>query len=208
MNPVIENIVQPVVNRSLNLASMGIKNTRRLAANGSDLFDASTNTVAFASDKALKLNKITHKTLAKLLSEQTSMLEGTLHAAAKRLDVAANAESLQDLWADQMDLMPKSRNRLTRDAKKVINVLVDTREELSELVSDTVSEFGNRGQSVAQKASKAKDKVVKEARKKTTKAKAEVVKKARKKTATVKKAAKKTTRRASKTAKKTRARKS
>lgn len=193
MNPVIEKIVQPVVNSSLNLASVGVKNSRRLAANGSDMIDASTNTVAFASDKALKLNKITHKTLAKLVSEQANMLEGTLHAAAKRLDVAANAETIQDLWADQIELMPKSRERLTRDAKKVLNVLVDTREELSELVSDTVSDFGKRGQGVVKKATKAKTKVVKKARKKTTAAK---------------KTAKKTATRARKTAKKTRARKS
>ncbi len=204
MNPVIEKIVQPLVNRSLNLANVGIRNSRRFAANGSDMIDASTSTVSFASDKALKLNKITHKTLAKLLNEQTNMLEGTLHAAAKRLDVAANAETLQDLWADQMDLMPKSRQRLTRDAKKVLNVFVDTREELSELVSDTVSEFGTRGQSVAKKATKAKNKIEKKARKKT----ATVVKKARKKTATTKKAVKKTAAKARKTAKKTRARKS
>ncbi|MEM7082368.1 MAG: phasin family protein [Pseudomonadota bacterium] len=192
MNPIVENIVQPVVDRSLNLAALGIKNSRRLASTGSNLIGASTSTVAFASDKVLKLNKITHKSVAKLVSEQADMLEGTLTAAAKRLDVAANAESLQDLWADQIDLMPKSRQRLTRDAKKVLNVLVDTREDLSGLVSETVTEFGNRGETVAKKA---------------TKAKAKVVKKARKKTATVKKAAKKTATRARKTAKKTTSRK-
>ncbi len=193
MNPVIEKIVQPVVNGSLNLASVGVKNGRRLASNGSEMIGASTSTVAFASDKVLKLNKITHKTMAKLVSEQANMLEGTLHAAAKRLDVAANAESIQDLWADQIELMPKSRQRLSRDAKKMVNVLVDTREELSELVSDAVTDFSKRGQSVAKRATKAKTKVVK---------------KARKKTATAKKTAKKTVTRARKATKKTRARKS
>ncbi len=197
MNPVIEKIVQPLVNRSLNLANFGIRNSRRFAANGSDMIDASTSTVSFASDKALKLNKIAHKTLAKLVSEQTNMLEGTLIAAAKRLDVAANAETLQDLWADQIDLMPKSRQRLTRDAKKVLNVFVDTREELSELVSDTVSDFGSRGQKVVKKVTKAKTTVEKKARKKS----ATVVKKARKKSATAKKVVKKTASKARKSAK-------
>lgn len=202
MNPVIEKIVQPVVNRTLNLASMGVKNSRRLATTGSDLIGASTSTVAFASDKALKLNKITHKSLAKLVNEQASMLEGTLSAAAKRLDVAANAETLQDLWADQIDMMPKSRDRLTRDAKKIINVLVDTGEDLSELASDTVNEFGSRGEKIAKETAKAKAKVVKKARKKTA-----TVKKAAKKTATrTRKTAKKTATRARKTAKKTAAR--
>jgi len=204
MNPVIEKIVQPLVNRSLSLANVGIRNSRRFAANGSDMIGASTSTVSFASDKALKLNKITHKTLAKLLNEQSSMLEGTLEAAAKRLDVAANAETLQDLWSDQMDLMPKSRQRLTRDAKKMLNVLIDTREELSELVSDTVTDFGKRGEKAVTKATKATAKVQKKARKKT----ATVVKKARKKTTAAKKVVKKAATKTRKTAKKTRARKS
>ena len=109
MNPVIEKFVQPVVDRSVDLATMSVKRSRKLAEASSDMVASSTKSVALVNDKGLKLNKISHNMLARLLTEQSHMIEGSLKAIAKRLDVAANADSVQMLWSDQVDLLPKTR---------------------------------------------------------------------------------------------------
>lgn len=191
MNPVIEKVVQPLVNRSLSLATASLKNSRSAAKTGAELISSSTETVSKVSDNALKLNKISHKTLAKLVNEQANMVEGTLEAAATRLNIAAQADSVQELWAEQIELLPKTRARLSDDMKKMFGIVTETGEELSDLVAAALADFRRDGE-------KATKTVAKKARKKTAK----VTKKARKKAATVKKTAKKKTTAARKTAKK------
>jgi len=198
MNPVIEKVVQPLVNRSLNLATVGLKNSRRFAKTGASALANSTKTVSKVSDKALKLNKISHKTIAGLLNEQAQMVEGTLDATAKRLVVASKADSVQELWADQVELMPKSRARLSNDMKNMFGIVTETGEELTDLFATTLAEFRSDSKKTAKKATKKTASVAKKARKKT----ASVTKKAKKKTATVGRKARKKTTTAAKRAKK------
>lgn len=200
MNPIVENIVQPLVDRSVNLATVGVKRSRKLAETSADWVAASTKGVAKASDKGLKLNKISHTMLARLLTEQSHMIEGSLKAFAKRLDVAANADSFSALWNGQVEMLPKTRKRLAQDGQKVVAVFTETGVELRDWVAETVREFGQSGETITKRTAKSAKKTARKTAKKTGKKVSGATKTARKKTTkavkNVKKTAKRRTRRA------------
>jgi len=194
MNPVIEKIVQPVVDGSVNLATASVKRSRKLAESSSDWVAKSTKDVAKASNKGLKLNKISHDMLARLLNEQSRLVQGSLRGVAKRLDVAANADSFQMLWSDQIDLMPKTRERLTRDTRNVITVFTDTGTELRDWVVDVVGEFGKESEKAVKRTRKTATKLARKPGKKVSRTAKTAKKKATKAGKTVRKTAKKRTR--------------
>ncbi len=194
MNPVIEKIVQPVVDGSVNLATASVKRSRKLAETSSDWVAKSTKDVAKASNKGLKLNKISHDMLARLLNEQSRLVQGSLRGVAKRLDVAANADSFQILWSDQVDLMPKTRERLTRDTRNVIAVFTDTGAELRDWVVDIAGEFGKESEKAVKRTRKTATKLARQPGKKVSRSKKTAKKKATKAGKTVRKTAKKRTR--------------
>ncbi|NNF16967.1 MAG: hypothetical protein HKN70_09480 [Gammaproteobacteria bacterium] len=194
MNPVIEKIVQPVVDGSVNLATASVKRSRKLAETSSDWVAKSTKDVAKASNKGLKLNKISHDMLARLLNEQSRLVQGSLRGVAKRLDVAANADSFQMLWSDQVDLMPKTRERLTRDTRNVIAVFTDTGAELRDWVVDIAGEFGKESEKAVKRTRKTATKLARQPGKKVSRSKKTAKKKATKAGKTVRKTAKKRTR--------------
>lgn len=200
MNPVIEKFVQPVVDRSVDLATMGVKRSRKFAEASADMVASSTKSVALVSDKGLKLNKISHNMLARLLTEQTHMVEGGLKAVSKRLDVAANADSFQMLVSGQIEMLPKTRDRLIKDGQKIVAVFSDTGTELRDWFVGSVSDFRQRGEKVARKTRKKVTKTATKTRKKasgTSKTTKKKVNKARKTAGkTVRKTAKRRTRRA------------
>ncbi len=202
MNPFVEKLVQPVVKRSLSIANTGIENSRRVAETSSDWLSSSTDSVAVVSDKVLKLNRVSHDAVAQLLSNQANMFAGTIDALATRLDVASHSKNVRGLVRDQLELMPESRDRITRDTRKMMNIFVNTGVELKELATETVTELGGRGEKLVKKTAKTAKSAAKTARKtakktvrKASKKTAKVAKTTRKKVA--KKTAKKTTRKTS-----------
>ena len=189
MYPAVEKMVKPIVDRSKIVVTNTLSGTREAVVSGAHLLERGEKPVQILTHAGLRLNKISHKGIASLVNVQAHMIEGTLRSTAKRMEKAANANSFRQLVNDQVALIPNTRKRLAGDARKTLDVFVDTRDELREMISETVAEFSKARGGAASRARRTTKKTAKSARATTKKAASKV----RKTTASAKKTAKKTT---------------
>jgi hypothetical protein len=159
MNNPVQQFVRPLVDSSVRAVTNTLGGSRDLAVSGAHWFAKGRRPVHLVTESSLRLNTITHKSVARLLNVQAEMVEGTLVAMAKRLETAANAHSIRELLNDQVALLPAMRERFTGDARKALNVMTDTGEDIRKLVTQTVTDLRSEGKTtVKTAASKAKKK--------------------------------------------------
>ncbi|MEE9142158.1 MAG: phasin family protein [Gammaproteobacteria bacterium] len=89
------------------------------------------------ADKSLKLTGIAHKTFEKLVKLQLRGFEAGIDAGAKRLRLAAEADSLKGFVDAQIELFPVARERITSEARELIGIFVGTRDEVFKAVKGT-----------------------------------------------------------------------
>ena len=87
----------------------------------------------------LKINDISHKSMAKLLKTQLTGLEDLVEGGAQRLQIAANASSFEDLVKGQIDAIPATRSRAIAHARRTLEIVRDTGDELSGVVKGTMA---------------------------------------------------------------------
>lgn len=189
MTTPVEKWVKPVVDMTTNAATNALAATRQAAVTGAKLIAEAKQPIHVVTDSSLKLNKITHKSIARLVNVQSHAIEGTVLAAAKRLETAANAHSVNELVNDQVALMPVTRERIVHDVREALDVLGDTRDELRALVNDTVAEFGRSPRATTAKPRKRTVRKTATAQRSTKKTAKKTAKKARKTTAKARKKA-------------------
>ncbi len=93
------------------------------------------------TEKTLKLNGISHESAARMVRQQAEFFEGSVDAAARRLKTAAEADSLRSLIDGQIKLFPETRDRIVDDVRKTFEILSDTREDLGQLIRETLSDL-------------------------------------------------------------------
>lgn len=117
--------------------------------------------IEVVTEKTLKLNGISHESAARLVRQQALFVEGTVDGAARRLKTAAEADSLRNLIDGQIRLMPETRDRIVDDVRKTFAILSDTREDLAQLIRETLSDLRGKSRvdSINDNVDKAADKV-------------------------------------------------
>lgn len=111
---------------------------RTTLGNSAEWVAQSTQPLSVLTEKTLKLNRISHNSAARLVRVQATFLEGTLEGAAQRLQAAAHADNVRTAFDAQMQLMPATRERIVSDARKTVEVLGDTRDDVVALVRETL----------------------------------------------------------------------
>ena len=179
MNNPVQEFVRPLVDTSIRMVTNTLSSSRDLAVNGAHLVAKGRKPLHLVTESGLRLNTISHKSIARLMNVQAEMIEGTLVGTAKRLETAAKAHSVRELLNEQVALIPATRERLTGDARKMMDVITDTGGDIKELVSGTVSALSDSGKTAAKttrrvtkKASNAAKRATAKTRKTATKAKA------------------------------------
>lgn len=185
MNPTIENIVTKVVAGPIAWSRNAMRGGRAVAGVAASALLSSREPTRRVAKAGLKLNKITHSSIADMVKLQAEIVEGTVEAGAKRLELIADADSLRTLVKDQVALMPETRDRVAGDARKTVKLFAETRDEL-------VEAFGKAPSKPARKT-RARKAPVKRAAKKAAKKAAPAKKAAKRKTATRKAPSRKTT---------------
>lgn len=162
-----ENPIRRVAKQYRQAGQVAVDRVRDALDNGADWVDSGRAPVQVLTDKTLKLNRISHNSAARLVRVQSEFIEGSVEGAAQRLQAAARARDLRQLLDSQVKLMPATRDRIVTDARKTIDVLVDTRDDLTSLVRETLGDL--RGRDVVADAAGAvaqtADKVASQARK-------------------------------------------
>ena len=155
---------ETLIDRTAPFVDTAADRTRNATVMLADVVARSHRPVNVALETSLKLNKITHNSVARLVKQQARIIEGTVDAASKRLHVAADAHNIRDLVSDQIAMFPATRKRLESDARNTIAVFAETREELTELMRDIFAEARNSSNEIEKTVKTAKKKVTRKAR--------------------------------------------
>lgn len=93
------------------------------------------------ADTGLKLNRISHKGVEKLVKSQVHFVEATIDDGAKRLALAARADNIRDLVGDQIATWPASRDRAVTNARKTFGVVRGAGDEIGDVLKVTIVEI-------------------------------------------------------------------
>ena len=148
-----------------------ISSLRQVTVNTADMIASGKTPVRKIADTGVKLNRISHKGVEKLVKNQASLIETTLDDSAARLKLAARASDIRTLVGDQMASLSSSRQRTIGKARKNIDIVVDTGTEIRGVVRGAIEEL-RPVKPVAKRATRAGKKVAKKAtatRKRVTK---------------------------------------
>jgi len=123
------------------MADKALNKIRAATLDTADLIAKTKDPVRKLADTGLKLNRISHKGVEKLVKSQVRFVEGTIDDGTRRLELAARAESLRALFGDQIATFPQSRERAMTNARKTIDVVRDTGDEFGGVLKGTLGEL-------------------------------------------------------------------
>jgi phasin family protein len=109
---------------------------------------------------------LAHDYMQQVVSYQAQMLTGVVTDSAERLRRLAKADSIQGAYADQVEYFDVTRERVSRDAKQALQIVVGAGRQVTDLAAQTYAEFvrapkarakarTQRGRATARKSGKA-----------------------------------------------------
>ncbi len=185
----IEDIARQVRTEAGQRAEFVIKSLRQATVNTAEFIASGKGPIRKIADTGIKLNRVSHKGVEKLVKNQASLLETTLDDGAARLKLAARADSFRALVGDQIASLPASRDRAIGTARKSIDIVVDTGNEIGGIVRGAIVEL-RPAQPAAKRVTKKATATRKKVAKKATATRKQVAKKANAATKPVAKKAK------------------
>ena len=123
------------------MADKALDKIRTTTLDTADLVAKTKQPVRKIADTGIKLNRISHKGFEKLVKAQARFFEATIDDGAKRLEMAARADGFRALFGDQIATFPDSRARTLANARKSIDVVRDTGDEISDVLKGTIGEL-------------------------------------------------------------------
>jgi hypothetical protein len=122
-------------------ADRALSTIREATIDTAELIKSGKSPVRKFADTGLKLNRITSRSVDKLVRNQVTLVEGTLDDGARRLKMAARANSVRDLVGDQIASLPASRDRTVGSARKTIDIIKLTGTDLRGVVTEVIGEI-------------------------------------------------------------------
>ena len=121
-------------------ADRALSTIREATIDTAELIRSGKSPIRKFADTGLKLNRITSKSVDKLVRNQVHFVEGTLDDGARRLKMAARAHNVRDLVGDQIATLPATRERTLGSARKTIDIIkltgTDFRRGATEVIGD------------------------------------------------------------------------
>ena len=122
-------------------ADRALSTIREATIDTAELIKSGKSPVRKFADTGLKLNRITSRSVDKLVRNQVHFVEGTLDDGARRLKMAARANSVRDLVGDQIASLPASRDRTIGSARKTIDIIKLTGTDLRGVVTEVIGDI-------------------------------------------------------------------
>lgn len=196
----IEQLARNVRAEYGTLANRAIKRIRTATLDTADMVASSRKPVRKFTDAGLQINRISHKGLEKLVKQQAHFVDSAIEGGARRLELAARADSFRALVGDQISMLPKSRHWAVLNARKTIEIVKDAGDEIGDVLRATVATPAAKTRKTRKTAGKtrttrkAASKTRRPAAKKAAAKKRTAKKRVAKKTSAKKASARKTTR--------------
>ena len=137
----IEQIARQFRTEAGHRADVVLTSLRRATENTAEFIASGKTPIRKIADTGLKLNRISHKGVERLVKNQAALLETTLDDGAARLKLAARADSIRALVSDQIATLPSSRERTIGTARKSIDIVVDTGTEIRGVVQGAIGDL-------------------------------------------------------------------
>ena len=122
-------------------ADRALSTIREATIDTAELIRSGKSPIRKFADTCLKLNRITSKSVDKLVRNQVHFVEGTLDDGARRLKMAARAHNVRDLVGDQIATLPATRERTLGSARKTIDIIKLTGTDFRGVVTEVIGDI-------------------------------------------------------------------
>lgn len=183
MTPELNSQISEFLDRYQPMSENAMERIRTAIVMSAEFIAAAKKPIDTVTETTLRLNKVSHESLARLVKAQSDMIEAAVEAAAKHLNTAADAKSWKELVDAQVSLVPSERERIAKDARRTLEVFTDVREDVKDIFQigpDRVAEAKKTVRATTTRARKTARKTTATARKKATATKRRVQSAARK----------------------------
>lgn len=130
-------------------ADRALSTIREATIDTAELIRSGKSPIRKFADTGLKLNRITSKSVDKLVRNQVHFVEGTLDDGARRLKMAARAHNVRDLVGDQIATLPATRERTLGSARKTIDIIKLTGTDFRGVVTEVIGDIRSSAPVVA-----------------------------------------------------------
>ena len=125
-----EKLAKDMQDGYVALTERAMDRLREATLNAADMVSRTRQPVRRIAETGIKLNRISHKSVEKLVKQQAHIVESAIDSGAKNLKLAARADNLRDLFADQIAALPKAGALAGESARVTIDIVRDTGDEL------------------------------------------------------------------------------
>jgi len=193
----IERFAKDLKKEYGSLTKRAIGRVRKATLATADFVSRTRKPVRRIADTGIKLNRISHKSVEKLVKQQAIVVDSAIEGGAKNLKLAARADNLRELVGDQIATLPKARSWAGKNALTTIDIVRETGGEIGGVFRVAPTKVKTARKKVARKTTAARKGATKRVAKTTTKAR----KTATARTASAKKATTRTVRKTGRAAK-------
>ena len=120
-------------------ADRAIQRLRAATLDTADMIENSRKPVRKFTEAGLRINRISSKGVEKLVKQQATFVDSAIEGGAHRLELAARADSLRALLGDQISVLPKARHWAVLNARKTIEIVKVTGDEIGDVLRTTVA---------------------------------------------------------------------
>ena len=99
-----------------------VETAREAAVDSAEGLKSLKSPVRQIARSSVKLTAVSQSAVASLIELQSDMVTSALNDAALRLERASRASSLVDLFRDQYQLLPATRERIVEDAQRAVQI--------------------------------------------------------------------------------------
>lgn len=126
------------------LADRAVQRLRDVTLETAELVSKGKGPIRRLADTSIKLNRISHEGVERLVKRQAAFVEGTLDDGARRLEMAARADSIKVLLGDQIARLPESRDFAVSNARETIEIVRGTGTEISHIVRGALKDLSEQ----------------------------------------------------------------
>jgi DNA-binding protein HU-beta len=163
-----EKLAKDMQDGYVALTARAVDRLREATLNAADMVSRTRQPVRRIAETGIKLNRISHKSVEKLVKQQAHIVESAIDSGAKNLKLAARADNLRDLFADQIAALPKAGALAGESARVTIDIVRDTGDELGGVFRVVPAKPKARTKVKTKPKTRAKAKTTRTAARKTT----------------------------------------
>ncbi|NNF52448.1 MAG: TIGR01841 family phasin [Gammaproteobacteria bacterium] len=200
----VNRLANQTIDQAITVAETFVGVSRAAAEGTAKIMFKAKKPLRDAARTGVRLNRISHNSVEKLVKQQARALERSVDAGAARLELAARAPSLKALINEQVSLLPETKKRLGGDLRETWEIFVEAGSEIGTTLRPRKAAKSKpakrKAKSARKAASKASPKATRRgAKKRVSASKAKTTKRAK----SAKPAARRVSKKAATTARKT-----